>query len=190
MEELLWVIDEESKYESHSKDKYIEIDRRPSGAAGTAIGVKTPVLFPKDIFNNTSISNDEALRTNEFGKEHRIKILVVDDEEKYLNFVSHLLTDEGYEVNTAVDGIDALVKIKSNRYNLLLIGIYMPYINGFELYEYVKRIDPFLVNKTVVVSGSVDDDNTKAFVTENKLTCMAKPFDVEELKKIISYSLT
>lgn len=117
-------------------------------------------------------------------------ILAVDDEERYLNFVSWLLTGEGYQVDTAVDGIDALAMIKTNRYNLLLTGINMPYMNGCELYEYVKRVDPSLANKTIVVCGSVNDEDVREFLTENKLTYMAKPFNAEQLKKAVNRILT
>ncbi|MFC2006348.1 response regulator [Chloroflexota bacterium] len=108
-------------------------------------------------------------------------ILAVDDEERYLNFVSWLLTGEGYQVDTAVDGIDALAMIKNNRYNLLLTGICMPYMNGCEFYEYVKRIAPSLAEKTIVISGSVNRVDTREFLTDNKLTYMIKPFNVEQL---------
>ncbi len=113
-------------------------------------------------------------------------ILAVDDEEGCLNFVSWLLTGEGYQVDTALDGIDALAMIKTNRYNLLLTGICMPYMNGCELYEYVKRIDPPLAEKTIVISGSVNGVDTRAFLAENKLTYMAKPFDGEQLKEKVN----
>ncbi|GAJ08620.1 unnamed protein product [marine sediment metagenome] len=62
----------------------------------------------------------------------------------------------------------------------------MPYMYGFELYKYVKRIDPSLANKVIVISGSVNDENTREFVTENKLTFMAKPFNATQLKKVIN----
>lgn len=188
IEELKWVIDDE--HETGSEDNYyalfeidgriIEIDCRPSDIFATAVGVETPISVINNIFNKTSTST----------KEFRGKILVVDDEERCLNFVSCLLAGEGYEVNTAVDGIDALAKIKTNRYNLLLTGICMPYMNGFELYKYVKRIDPSLANKTIVISGSINDENTSEFLAENKLTYVAKPFDVKVLKNVINHSLT
>jgi CheY-like chemotaxis protein len=124
------------------------------------------------------------------GKEPRVKILVVDDEEQYLEFVSNLLITEGYEVDTAVDGIDALAKIKGNRYSILLTGIRMPYMSGFEFYDHVQKIDPSLANKTIVISGSVYDEDTKEFLAENKLTYMAKPFDCEQLKKVVNSLFT
>ncbi|MFC1954909.1 response regulator [Chloroflexota bacterium] len=108
-------------------------------------------------------------------------ILAVDDEERYLDFVSWLLTGEGYQVDTAVDGIDALAMIKTNRYNLLLTGICMPYMNGSEFYEYVKRIAPSLAEKTIVISGSVNRVDTREFLADNKLTYMTKPFNAEQL---------
>ncbi|MFC2004841.1 response regulator [Chloroflexota bacterium] len=121
---------------------------------------------------------------------NQAEILAVDDDELYLEFVSKLLIAEGYEVDTAVDGIDALAMIKFNRYNLLLTGICMPYMNGCELYEYVKRIAPSLAEKTIVISGSLNRVDTREFLAGNKLTYMIKPFYAEQLKRVVNRILT
>jgi DNA-binding response OmpR family regulator len=122
---------------------------------------------------------------NTSSKKPWAKILVVDDEERYLNFVSRVLIAEGYEVDTAVGGIDALVKIKGNTYSLLLTGIRMPYMSGFEFYGYVQKIALSLAEKTIIVSASVNSEDTIEFLAENKLTYLAKPFNAEQLKKVV-----
>ncbi len=125
-------------------------------------------------------------------KKFRAKILVVDDDEWYLEFVSNQLIAEGYKIDTSVDGIDTLAKIKENKYNILLIGTRMP-MRGFELYKQVCRIDPQLANKTIVISsrsGSVNDEDTGEFLAENKLPYIAKPFSTEHLINEVNRVLT
>ena len=65
----------------------------------------------------------------------------------------------------------------------MLTGICMPCMNGCELYEYVKRIAPSLADKTIVISGSVNDEDSREFLVKNKLPYMAKPFDAKQLKR-------
>jgi len=132
---------------------------------------------------------DKIINIDKSGKKLRAKILVVDDDERYLEFVSNQLIAEGYKVDTSVDGIDALAKIKGNKYNILLTGIRMP-MSGFELYKQVCKINPQLANKTIVVSGSVNDEDTRQFLADNKLPYMPKPFMIEQLINEVNRKLT
>lgn len=190
------VVDELTEETSHAKaflereDKVIEIDCRPSDAFATALRAEAPIFVTEKILEEAAISTDEISKIAKSGKEPRAKILVVDDEEQYLKYVSNLLITEGYKVDTAVDGINALAKIKGNRYSLLITGIRMPYMNGFEFYGYVQKIAPSLANKTIVISASINDEATREFLAENKLTYMAKPFNAEQLKKVVNRILT
>ena len=183
------VVDELTEETFHAKaflereGNIIEIDCRPSDAFATAIRSEAPIFVTEEILKDSGITTDEINKIDKSGEEPRAKILVVDDDEQYLEFVSNLLVAEGYKVDTAVDGIDALAKVKGNRYSLLLTGIRMPYISGFEFYAHVQKIDPPLANKTIVVSGSVNDEDTREFLVKNKLPYMAKPFDAKQLKK-------
>lgn len=119
----------------------------------------------------------------------RAKILVVDDEPSFLKLVSHLLIAEGHEVDTAVNGIDALDKIRGKEYHLLLTGIRMPGMTGFEFYERVRKIAPSLANKTIVISGSIDSADTKEFLTKYKLPYFAKPFIPKQLVSVVNVVL-
>jgi len=60
-------------------------------------------------------------------------ILVVDDEQSIRELCKEFLEDEGYQVTVAVDGEDALEKLKLDYFDLFLIDILMPRMDGFEL---------------------------------------------------------
>ncbi len=62
-----------------------------------------------------------------------MKILVVDDSSNERNGLCRLLERAGYEVRSAADGVEALEKIRENQFDLLLVDIWMPRMNGIEL---------------------------------------------------------
>ena len=81
----------------------------------------------------------------------RKRLLVVDDEELLLELFKSLFEAEGFDVETALDGVQAVTKLKEKRFDLVLTGIRMPRISGLELLEYLKENIPG--QKVIVVSG-------------------------------------
>lgn len=67
-----------------------------------------------------------------------IKILIVEDEEAISNLIKVSLTNAGYSCQTAFDGLAASNLIDKNRYDLILLDIMLPEINGYELMEYIR----------------------------------------------------
>ncbi len=61
------------------------------------------------------------------------KILVVDDDPVVVHLVESILKSNGYEVDTAADGLDALVKIKKEPPDIVVLDIIMPEINGYDV---------------------------------------------------------
>lgn len=67
-----------------------------------------------------------------------IKILIVEDDAAIANLIRVSLTDAGYSCQNAPDGITASNLIERNRYDLILLDIMLPEINGYELMEYIR----------------------------------------------------
>lgn len=82
------------------------------------------------------------------------KILVVDDEPNLLDIVSSLLQMLGYEHRTASDGVAALEVLRQESFSVLITDIYMPRMNGLELVEQARRLDPDL--GIIVITGLGD----------------------------------
>jgi len=78
------------------------------------------------------------------------KVLVVDDEEDYLNILNLLLSAEGFKVDTAADGKDGFEKLKSQQYDLAIIDINMPRMDGYTLCREI-RSDDKLKNLPVIM---------------------------------------
>ncbi|MFH0812446.1 MAG: response regulator, partial [Pseudomonadota bacterium] len=71
------------------------------------------------------------------------KILVVDDDDLVLTALEILLAPSGYDVTTAFDGRDALEKINKGTFDLLILDIIMPGMNGFELCKKIRGNEQF-----------------------------------------------
>jgi DNA-binding response OmpR family regulator len=69
------------------------------------------------------------------------KVMVVDDETDVLSVVGIVLKENGFEVDTFEDPIVALKSYRAGVYDLLILDIKMPEMDGFELYDQIKKID-------------------------------------------------
>jgi len=115
------------------------------------------------------------------------KILVVDDEVNIRNLLAQKLTDYGYEADTAKDGFDALRLIHQNGYNLVLSDVNMPALNGIQMLEYLKRLNPDL--PVVMLSAVKDIGTVREAVREGAYDYLLKPFDFDELLRTIKRGL-
>lgn len=78
------------------------------------------------------------------------KILIVEDDKLLLEVYAETLKAEGYEIDTAGDGEIALEKMKQGGYDLVLLDIMLPKINGLEIMQQIKGQAPASPNKCVV----------------------------------------
>lgn len=105
------------------------------------------------------------------------RILVVEDEIPIAQMVKMCLTKNGYLCETANDGITASEKIENNRYDLILLDIMLPDIDGYELIEYIKQYDMPVI--FVTAKTSVPDRVKGLKLGAEDYIC--KPYDLEEL---------
>ncbi len=107
------------------------------------------------------------------------KILLVEDEETLAIGLEFNLKDEGYEVDWAKDGRIALELFNSKEYDLIILDIMLPYFNGFEIAEQVRRKSPQMPILMLTARASVEDKiNGLELGADDYMT---KPFHLEEL---------
>jgi two-component system NtrC family response regulator len=115
-------------------------------------------------------------------------ILVVDDEKNYLLVLSAVLEEEGYEVLTAQSGAEALEIQKSSDLDLILTDMKMPTMDGMELLENIKALDPDLPVIMMTAHGTID--KAVEAMQKGAYSYILKPFDNERLtlyvKKAVS----
>ena len=87
-----------------------------------------------------------------------IRILVVEDDKFLRELYTDILSGEGYTVESAADGKEALEKMKIGGYNLVLLDIIMPEMDGITVMENMRNIKPQAPNKCVVFLTNLDKD--------------------------------
>lgn len=121
--------------------------------------------------------------------ENQARVLVVDDNEVNRDVLARRLNRYGHEVETAENGRQALRMIRDHEYDLVLLDIMMPEMNGYQVLERIKE-DPITRNLPVIVISALDD--IESIVKCIKLGAedyLPKPFNPLLLKARISASL-
>jgi twitching motility two-component system response regulator PilG len=118
-----------------------------------------------------------------------IKILVVDDSKTIRRTAETLLTKEGCQVFTAIDGFDALSKIADHQPDLIFVDIMMPRLDGYETCSLIKHNKMFKETPVIMLSskdGLFDRARGRIVGSEQYLT---KPFTKDELLGAVSNQL-
>jgi two-component system NtrC family sensor kinase len=115
------------------------------------------------------------------------RILVVDDEQSIRDLLTEVLA--GHKVDTVGNASDALDKIKSEKYDVILLDIKMPGKSGIELYEEIEELDRPLAGRVIFVTGDVMGLDTREFFSRTKACYITKPFHFEELDSDINRML-
>ncbi|NIP42537.1 MAG: response regulator [candidate division Zixibacteria bacterium] len=110
------------------------------------------------------------------------KILVVDDTPVIRRLLCDVLESEGYEIEEAIDGVEALEKIRASKFDLVFCDIHMPRKNGFDTYIAAREIDP---NLDFIMTDSFPDKLAEKTNEMGALCCLAKPFELDELRKTL-----
>ncbi len=116
------------------------------------------------------------------------RILVIDDDENIRKVLIAILTDEGYLVDSAGTGKEALEKTKKQLYNVALIDVRLPDIEGIELLTKFKPMSPKM--RKIIITGYPTLQNAVQAVNGGADAYIMKPFDVDKVLKIIEEQLT
>jgi CheY-like chemotaxis protein len=116
------------------------------------------------------------------------RILVVDDEPDNISVFSIGLEDEGFTVDTFTDPQLALSAFKAETYDLLILDIKMPNMNGFELYEKVKKIDNKLkvCFLTAFGEGYHEEFRRRFPASSSDVIFIRKPIRIDDLVKKVN----
>jgi len=117
------------------------------------------------------------------------RILIVEDEPAICAVCSRVLTEQGFEVDTAANGKVAQGMIEEKQYDLFLLDIRMPEMNGTELHQWLQRKHPQLANRVIFITGSVMGADTRSFLEQIARPFLLKPFTPDELKAVVSEAL-
>jgi len=117
------------------------------------------------------------------------RILVVEDEQSIGNMCKRILNKEGFDVDIAVNGRLAQDMVKKTQYNVCVIDIRTPKINGAELYQWLVKNYPPVANCVIFTTGSLIDEQTMTFIEQSGRPFLPKPFNPDELTAIVKESI-
>lgn len=123
-------------------------------------------------------------------KTNRLKrILVVDDEPVISHVCQKVLLGRGFSVDVAADGKKAIEKINARPYNLCILDLRMPNINGFQLYQYLADNCPDLSRNVIFTTGDTTSHQVSEFLNGSEKVYLEKPFTPAELMAAVEMAL-
>lgn len=108
-----------------------------------------------------------------------MKILIIDDERSIRNSMKEILTDEGYEADTAEDGATALAMVDKERYDVIFCDIKMPGMDGTEVLT--KLVADGVDSAVVMISGHGDIDTAVDCIKKGAFDFIQKPLDLNRI---------
>ncbi len=107
------------------------------------------------------------------------RVLIVDDEKNIVSSLQEILNDEGYEIATAEDGLDALEMVQSEPPDLVLLDIWIPGMDGIEVLQAIKTYHPEI--EVLVMSGHGTIDTAVKATKLGAYDFIEKPFSLNQL---------
>ena len=117
----------------------------------------------------------------------RKKILVIDDEPELLALMMELLTDEGYQAFIAANGADGIRLNELENPDLIVLDLRMPEMDGIETLRQIRKKDNKV--KVVILTGYGSPDTIRDAADLNVSEYLSKPFDNEQLLRVISETI-
>lgn len=111
-------------------------------------------------------------------------ILIVDDDDSFLNIYKKIFTRKKYNVITTNSANQAIEIVKNNEFDILITDMYMPELTGIDLIKKVKQLAPNI--EIILVTGNGSIENAVKAIKEGAYTYIEKPIDFEELFSNIS----
>lgn len=111
------------------------------------------------------------------------RILVVDDDQSVVETISAYLRDEGYEVGNACDGVEAILSILDEKWDIVVMDFRMPKLDGVNAIRIMRRIEPSI--KIIALTGQANPGDVVESIKLGADSCLLKPLRLDELKKAI-----
>jgi DNA-binding NtrC family response regulator len=116
-------------------------------------------------------------------KVSMIKLLIVDDDEKFLKTIAERLRLKDFDVATAADGPRAVKAAKTGRFDVAILDMKMPDMDGMELLQILKEKHKYL--EVIILTGHASIDSAVEATKMGAFGYLEKPYDLEKLLAII-----
>lgn len=115
----------------------------------------------------------------------QLRVLAVDDEEPILGLIRETLEKGGYEVETVTNSRDALKRVKNAPYDLVILDLLLPDMNGFVLSQEIGRARPKLRDRILFISAVLFGQSTVEHLNSVGAGFLPKPFEVNSLLQAV-----
>jgi len=115
----------------------------------------------------------------------RYHILVVDDEKTVLEVVHEMVVGQGYQCSSTTSPIEALQRIKKDKFDAVILDVYMPEMSGMLFHAKLRLVDPELYKHTIFISGYVSLAELREHLSTSP-AFLEKPFKARDLVEAIA----
>lgn len=117
------------------------------------------------------------------------RVLVVEDEPSISQVCLRVLPGEGFEVDIAENGASAQNRLKEKAYDICLIDIMTPVMDGKRLYRWIREKKPEMLTGVIFTTGDAINPDTRSFLERASRPFLPKPFTLDELKTVVRETL-
>lgn len=112
-------------------------------------------------------------------------ILVVEDDDAIRELIAEILNSQGYQVERAADGLQALVKVRAARPDVVVLDLMMPVMDGWTFLQQFRQIPDYIGTPVVVTSAYRTESDSQTARNLQVQAYLAKPFDVDTLVGVV-----
>ncbi|MBI5967134.1 MAG: response regulator [Deltaproteobacteria bacterium] len=117
------------------------------------------------------------------------KILVVDDDELVLIAIQELLTPLGFSVTTSPSGFDALERMANDRFDLVILDIIMPEMDGFEVCEKLRKIEAYTETPVIILTAKSGEEDRQRGMEAGANLYLPKPISPKRLIALVEEAI-
>lgn len=111
--------------------------------------------------------------------EHIIKLLIVDDETKFLEAIAKRLRKRGFDVTTATNGADAIAVARKEKFDIALLDLKMPGMDGGEVLRMLKKEHKYL--EAIILTGHGSLESAVELTKLGAFSYLPKPYEIDKL---------
>jgi DNA-binding response OmpR family regulator len=109
-------------------------------------------------------------------EKRKVPILIVDDEKAVRNLLARVAERAGFDADTAKDGVEALEMLAAKQYEIVIVDLMMPRLNGYELVQRISELKP---RPAVLVATALMNGDTASLDDSMVRRVIRKPFDIK-----------
>jgi len=113
------------------------------------------------------------------------RLLIVDDEPGIIEVLREILGENGYHIETASNGTEALARIASQPYDLILSDLCMPEMSGEEFFRALRDRFPHMADRIIFITGDTVSPKSRQFLDETRARWLSKPFNIHEIRHLV-----